>query len=135
MRCGIDQYGAIIHDRVAILGDAILPRHLVIGHAARRQVRADANLTFVTIRRNMMFRHVAAKARPAIVGYAAGDGADAGAYGRADRGPPTIAPVTAPVVAPAAAPSCANAAIGNESAAAIVTTASDLVFMICSNPY
>src|ERR1700676_1144887 len=53
----------------------------------------------------------------------------------APTGPPTIAPVTAPVVAPAAAPSCANAAIGNESAAAIVTTASDLVFMICSDPY
>src|SRR5665647_2576237 len=47
----------------------------------------------------------------------------------APTGPPTIAPVTAPVVAPAAAPSWACAASGNESAAAMLMPASNLVFM------
>src|SRR5664280_3260823 len=47
----------------------------------------------------------------------------------APTGPPTIAPVTAPVVAPAAAPFWACAASGNESAAAMLMPASNLVFM------
>jgi hypothetical protein len=28
----VDQYGPVVHDRVAIIADAILSRHLVIGH-------------------------------------------------------------------------------------------------------
>jgi hypothetical protein len=49
MRRGIDQYRAIIDDRIAIIGHAILTRHFVIGDAARQQVLADANLALIAI--------------------------------------------------------------------------------------
>jgi hypothetical protein len=62
--CRIHQHGAIVDDRVAIVGHAILARHVVIGDAARRQILADPDLTVIAIGRNVAFRNVAAKARP-----------------------------------------------------------------------
>ena len=37
----IDQHGAIIDNGVAILGDTVLPRDFVVGHATRGEVSAD----------------------------------------------------------------------------------------------
>src|SRR5450432_248028 len=57
-----DQNRAAVHDRVAIVSDAIFRRHVVIGDAFFRQNRADPDILAVLIGRVTPFDDIIAKA-------------------------------------------------------------------------
>jgi hypothetical protein len=68
MRSRVNENRAVIHDRVAVIANAILSRHLVVGDAARRQDRSNADLLLVPMGRRALLNHVLAEARALIVG-------------------------------------------------------------------
>jgi hypothetical protein len=73
VRPRIDQHRPVIHDRVAVVANAVLGGHLVIGHAAGRQDRSDADLLLVSMGGRALLNHVLAEARALIVGQSADD--------------------------------------------------------------
>jgi hypothetical protein len=50
-RPGFNQHDAVVHNRVAMLADAILCGNFVVFHARRRQHRAYLDLLLVSVRR------------------------------------------------------------------------------------
>src|SRR5829696_5639711 len=85
----IDEHRPVVHDRIAVVANAVLGRDLVIGHAGRRQRRTDADLLGVVIGRYAALDHVVAELRPLLVGQTAddraADAADDGANRPADN--------------------------------------------------
>src|SRR6185295_16866323 len=73
---GIDQYGPIIDYGVAIFGNAILPWDLIVGHAARRQIGANAEIVLITVRGMPLTSHISAKSRSRFISNSAGHCAD-----------------------------------------------------------
>jgi hypothetical protein len=76
----IDQNGTVVHDRVAIVPDAIFRRHIVIGDAFLGQNRADPDVFTILIGRAMLLDRVTAKARTLIDAENAVDATDHTAY-------------------------------------------------------
>ena len=66
MRARVDQHGMIVHVGVAVAGHVVFGRHVVIGDAAFRQHRADAEVTVIAIGRVPFANDVFAKARAII---------------------------------------------------------------------
>jgi hypothetical protein len=46
----IKQDGSVVNNSIAILGDAILARHIVLGHAARGQISANSDFAIIAVR-------------------------------------------------------------------------------------
>ena len=76
MGARIDQDGPVVHDRIAIVADAIFRRHIVISDALLGQNGADPNVFVIPIRGAMLFDRVAAKARALIDAKDSIDAAD-----------------------------------------------------------
>jgi len=82
----IDQNGTVVHDRIAIVADAIFRGHIVIGDAFLGQYRADPHLLVIPIRRTMLLDCVTAKARALIDAKDPVDATDHTANNAADDG-------------------------------------------------
>src|SRR5258708_5269434 len=82
----LDQHGAAVHHRVAIIPDAIFRRHFIIGDAFFRQHRAAADILAILIGRPTLFDHIAAETRALIDAQDAGNAADDTANRAADNG-------------------------------------------------
>src|SRR5829696_2196949 len=81
----IDKHRPLIHDRIAIVANAVLGRDFVVGQPARRQPGADAHLLGVVVGRDAALDHIAAELGPLLVGDAADDGAADAADDGTDR--------------------------------------------------
>src|SRR4051794_39675352 len=89
MRARLDQHGAAVHHRVAVVPHAVFRRHVVIGHAGFRQHGADPDLVAIGVGGAPLLDHVAAEARTLLdaehAGDAANDTANRAAYNGAHR--------------------------------------------------
>jgi hypothetical protein len=85
----VDQNRATVHDRVAIVPNAIFLRHIIIGYALLRQNRANPDILAILIGRAVLLNDITAKARTLIdaenAGYSADHAADDTANHGADR--------------------------------------------------
>src|SRR5215207_1960627 len=82
---GLDQNRSVIHNRVAVVGDAILLRDLIVLHAGGREGRTDADLFLVAVGRNALGHHILAELRLLLIGETAHNRARHAADGCADR--------------------------------------------------
>src|SRR3954465_1506861 len=82
MRSRIDQYGAIVDHRIAVMGRTVFAGNLIIGDATARELGADAHFALVAIGRMPPFHDIAVETRSRVVGNTA----SGGARSRADRG-------------------------------------------------
>jgi hypothetical protein len=87
MGAGIHQDGTVIHDRVAIVADAILGRHVVVCHTGLGQYRADADILAVTVRGIMTLGDIAMEPRSLIDAQDAIHAADHASNDASDDGP------------------------------------------------
>jgi hypothetical protein len=62
----VHEDGAVVHDRVAIVADAIFGRYVVVCHAGIGQYRADADIFAVMIRGIMALGDIAVEPRSFI---------------------------------------------------------------------
>ena len=84
MSTRINQDGTVIHYSVTIFGDTVFSRHFIIGHAARRQVSANSDLTVVSVRLMPLTADIRAETRTRVVSNATSDGANRSADSRSD---------------------------------------------------
>jgi hypothetical protein len=82
----IDQNRAAVHDRVAIVPDAVFRRHVVIGDAVVRQNRADPDVIAILIGGAALLDDITAKAGTLIDAEHAGDATDHAANDPANDG-------------------------------------------------
>jgi hypothetical protein len=82
----IDQYGTVVHDRIAIVAYAIFRWHIVISDAFLGQNCADPDVLVILIGRAMLLDCVTAKARALIDAKDPVDATDDTANDSADDG-------------------------------------------------
>jgi hypothetical protein len=81
-----DQNRAAVHDRVAIIPNAIFRRHVIIGDARFRQDRADPDRFVIFIGRPALLDHIAVKTGPLIDAEHPGNATHHAADDTADHG-------------------------------------------------
>ena len=73
----IDQHGAAVHDRVAIIpGGAVFRRHVIIGDACLGQNRAYPDILIILVRRIVPLFDIPVKAGPVVHAQNPVDAAD-----------------------------------------------------------
>jgi hypothetical protein len=82
----IDQNRTVVHDRVAIIPNAIFRRHIVIGDAFFGQNRADPDVLAILIGRAALLDDIAAKAGTLVHAQNPADATDHPANDAADDG-------------------------------------------------